>query len=580
MSPTWTRAFPIEMLQIVAAWLALGPCFAGLGALCERLWGSAPETADDWLRAFFTGWVATIVVLQAWHLALPVGPGALATVAGLGALGLVVNARSVARAIVRTVRRAPLPLAGALLATLALAKICLGGPRNGDSGFYHVPTVHWFLSYPIVPGLANLFAALAYNQSYFLYMALLEVGPIAHKGSHVANGLLVLPLVARVLLAFQHVLVRRARAADVDLFWSLLAPCVVARVVDHNLTSPTPDIAVFALGMVLAGELVRFHAAGSHARRADLVATALLAGTAITVKLSLFGLAVATALLVLVTWVRRTRPSFRAVAGATLAMGLAAGLPLGLWMIRGIVLSGYPLYPSTLGGIAADWSAPRESVVAEANLIRYWNGVADWQSAALRDPVWFARWLVTLGWLEREPLLPLGLALVLGLAALFTRRRRAGAGVTAVVLLPTLFGLVFNFAAAPRARYGFASFWILVAQCGVLAFHGAGRATRALVVAAVLGLAALPLADEWPVLPPLYYFEEAQRPAVEQKRLASGLVVGVPSASTLCCWEAALPCTPYPNEQLRLRDPNDLGKGFRIDPTVVVPPAEPPPPAG
>ena len=45
---------------------------------------------------------------------------------------------------------------------------------------------------------------------------------------------------------------------------------------------------------------------------------------------------------------------------------------------------------------------------------------------------------------------------------------------------------------------------------------------------------------------------------------------------------APLPCTPYPNEQLKLRDPNDLGKGFRIDPTVPVPEPVPesPPSAG
>lgn len=578
MSP-WRTAFPVEMFQLLAAWVVVGACLVGIGALLERLAGKAPATADDWLRAFFVGWAATIVGLQASHLFWPVGPAALGAVATAGVVGMLVNAGPAVRAIARAVRRTPLVAIASIATTLAVAKICLGGPRNGDSGFYHVPTVHWFLSYAIVPGIANLFAALAYNQSYFLYMALLEVGPLAQKGSHVANGILIVPLLARVLLALQRMLSRRARVADIDLFWMLLSPCVVARLVDHNVTSPTPDIAVFALGMVLAAELVRFLAGGAGTRR-DLVVIAFLAGTAITVKLSLLGLAVAVPVIALLVWWRRVRPSFATVVGWKLAMGVAAGLPLALWMIRGVVMSGYPLYPSTIGGVAADWSAPEASVVAESNLIRYWNGVPDWQAAALRDPRWFARWLVTLGWLEREPLLPLGLAVVLGIAALFTRRRRAGSGVGAIVLLPTIFGLLFNFAAAPRARYGFASFWILVAQCGVLVFHGAGRTTRALVTAAALVLGALPLWEEWPVLPPLHYFEEAQRPAVEDKTLASGLVVGVPKDRSLCCWESKLPCTPYPNDQLRMRDPNDLGKGFRIDPSVPVPEPEPPPSAG
>jgi hypothetical protein len=492
-----------------------------------------------------------------------------------GVAGILVNAGPAVRAIARAVRRTPVPFVATIAVTFAVAKICLGGPRNGDSGFYHVPTVHWFLSYPIVPGLANLFAALAYNQSYFLYMALLELGPLAHKGSHVANGILIVPLLARGLLALHRVLVRRVRVADIDLFWLLLSPCVVARLVDHNLTSPTPDIAVFALGMVLAAELVRFLARDA-GRPRDLLAIAFVAGAAITVKLSLLGLAVATSVIALLVWWRRERPALATVVGWKLAMGVAAGLPLALWMIRGVVMSGYPLYPSTIGGVAADWSAPEASVVAESNLIRYWNGVPDWQAAALRDPRWFARWLVTLGWLEREPLLPLGLAVVLGVAVLFTRRRRAGSGVGAVVLVPTIFGLLFNFAAAPRARYAFASFWILVAQCGVLVFT-APAGPCALLRPRRSSSARSPLRRVARAAP-LHYFEEAQRPAVEEKALASGLVVGVPKDRTLCCWESKLPCTPYPNEQLRLRDPNDLGKGFWIDPSVAVP--EPPPSAG
>jgi hypothetical protein len=244
------------------------------------------------------------------------------------------------------------------------------------------------------------------------------------------------------------------------------------------------------------------------------------------------------------------------------------------WMIRGVFLSGYPLYPSTLGGIGAEWSVPRDAVVAEANLIRYWNGVQGWWWAALRDPGWFARWLVTLGWLERDVLLPLGLAAAGGMAALAVRlwnRRAGGPHVSALILLPTVAGLAFCFAAAPRARYGSAGFWILAVQMMVLALPGGplapARWVRLVLAAAALMLALLPLSDGKPVYRGLKDFEPRPRPELSEMRLATGLVVHIPGA-TMCCWDGPLPCTPYPNQALRLRRQGDLAAGFMIDPAV------------
>ena len=102
----------------------------------------------------------------------------------------------------------------------------------------------------------------------------------------------------------------------------------------------------------------------------------------------------------------------------------------------------------------------------------------------------------------------------------------------------------------------------------MLALRDAGRDVRAAAVVAILGLATLPAFDGEPVVRHLVAFEEPQAFRVEPRTLPSGLVVNVPSNETLCCWNAPLPCTPYPNPALRLRDPGNLEAGFRIDPTL------------
>jgi len=45
----------------------------------------------------------------------------------------------------------------------------------------------------------------------------------------------------------------------------------------------------------------------------------------------------------------------------------------------------------------------------------------------------------------------------------------------------------------------------------------------------------------------------------------SGLILQVPVEGDEC-WDAPLPCTPYPNPELQLRQDNDLGSGFMFVP--------------
>jgi hypothetical protein len=86
-------------------------------------------------------------------------------------------------------------------------------------------------------------------------------------------------------------------------------------------------------------------------------------------------------------------------------------------------------------------------------------------------------------------------------------------------------------------------------------------------VAVAVVLAAVPFTEGKPLLRGLTDFELPPGPELHAETLATGLVVQVPNA-TMCCWEGPFPCTPYPNQALRLRREGDLAAGFRIDPSV------------
>jgi hypothetical protein len=82
-------------------------------------------------------------------------------------------------------RRHALAVLTFIATTLWFSLRALGGPRNGDSGLYHVPTIVWHLATRLPPGLGNLAAPFAYNQSFFLWAALLDVGPLPGRSTHV-----------------------------------------------------------------------------------------------------------------------------------------------------------------------------------------------------------------------------------------------------------------------------------------------------------------------------------------------------------------------------------------------------------
>lgn len=534
---------------ILGAWVVLGAAFAGVGALVRRASRAPIAGADGWLASFWVGWAATLYALQLWHVFLPVDGRALALVAAVGLAGIVAAGAGPWRVVVRGVRTRWPAVVALVVVALWLANRALSGAQNGDSGLYHVPTIRWVAEHRLVPGLGNLSVFFADNQSYFLYAALVDVGPFVHGGHHVANALLLLVLAARVLLAVDRVARTRAAAPE-DVFFALLLPAVVALAFDINLTSPSPDLAVFVLGVVLSGALI---ALGRRPAQADVLGLALVASAAVTVKLSLAALAAGTLAVALVPRRLRDVPAAAGIA----ALGLVP------WIGRGVVLSGYPVYPSTLGAVPVAWRVPETVVRAASGAILVSQAVPGWWWQAVRNPAWVVRWLDSLEWLQRAVLVPVAIAIGAGLVAAIRRPRPR---VPLAVLVPPLASFVFCLVTAPRPRFVGAALWVVAAETVLLALGtDAGAASRRLVLAGALGLALLPFFDGRPVLRRLSGFEPQPRPRVEEVRLESGLVVRVPTVAD-SCWDAPPPCAPHPDARLRLRRAGDLESGFVIAP--------------
>ncbi|MFN2378482.1 MAG: hypothetical protein ABR538_18275 [Candidatus Binatia bacterium] len=551
---------------VVSAWAAVAAVSLGLGLLAGRLFGPRLERAEDLWPTFWTGWALLLCLLQVWHLFLAVDDRARIAVATLAVLGWLVAGTAPWRLLAKALPRNIIPLLAIAATVWWLSDRSLAGPRFGDTGMYLIPTVHWYGSHAAVPGLANLFVPLGHNLSYFLYGALLDGGPLTHRIYHVINSVLVMALLARGLVACGRLLRRDSQGVAADLFHALALFPVMDLAVGLFLTSPSPDTGVFLFGLALAAELVVF-LSQCEPSRAAMIRLVFLSAAGMTLKLSIAGLSVATGAMALLWWLWRRRPSVGQAAAATALVSLAAAFPLGTWMIRNVVSSGYPLYPAFVFPMPVDWIARVDAtawIQKPMAMAPLWTVFTQWG--------WWQTRLLSLGWAEMDAVWPLTFVAVgaslFVLGRLLEWRRRPARELTVLVLVAPIAAFWFSFVNTPMPRYQGATLWILGIDFVVLALAaivaGGGRLLRGAVVVATLALAALPLVRTGEYWLGADDFEPTSSPRLHEETLASGLVVQVPENQV--CWYAPLPCTPEPHPGLRLREPGNLAAGFAIDP--------------
>ena len=570
---------------VVGVWLVSAGVFVGIGTLLRRWWSLGARSWRDVSLSFWLGIAGAIAVLQVWHLAAPVGGGAVAMLVALGAFGLWRG-----RNDVRTGFRGfggP-PAIASLLLVLWIANRSLGPTTLFDTGMYHQPVVAWTNAYGIIPGLGNLHGRLAFNSASLLLAAPFDVGPLDGAAPHLLNGLLYAALATEAVASW--VAARgTALPRPHDLFTIALLPNVLHGALRQDVRSLSTDASVFAVLAVSLRLLLDIlaHTPASPAERARRAAAlAMLLAAAVTIKLSAG--VVAAAALGVALWTLRPpgQGAAAAVASGALRRLLPSGVLVAAWLARGVILSGYPLYPTAAFPFPVEWRVPAEQVAAEAAWVtmsaRNLNANVIYPGMAWVQP--WIRGVVLRGDLFVQLTVPVLLSAGVALWA-WARRGRGHAIPLAPswtrVWIPVGVGGAFWLASAPHPRLVQALAWgasavalgwwaiaaspveqgraarrLLTVVLGVTAIlavkQAAGAAGRAgpgaRAGAALDALVTRPLGGRW--IAPLH---EPTRVAVF---VGGGLALTVPVEDN-GCWNAPVStiCTPHPSSTLRLRRP-------------------------
>lgn len=577
-----------SLLPVAGAWIVLTATYLGIGLAVCRCAGLRSPRRRGVLLAPWVGWAASIMFLQCWHCFLPVDwrPALIVLIAG--SVGLAWQAgclipRDMTRGSVLRI------VTIGLVLSLWLANQTTNQPGNGDSSAYHLTSTRWICDYPIVPGLANVYAKLGFNSSYFLYVAMLDTGLFAQKSHQLASGLLIMWLLARPLLALPRLL-RRNDTADwetvSDALW--LAPSLMLVFDGLYVNSPTPDVAVFALGIVIGSEMLRLscrrssppcdaqlQAGGESWRVTDdrhvgfsFFCIALLSAVGVTMKLSFVAFGFLASLAGLIRLWQEHGKSRRAVISLFAAFA-AALFAMGLWAARGVVTSGYPAFPSTFAAFPVDWRVPGHLAHNEALWVRSWARVPGAQPDEVTGVLaWIWPWLNRMcRRYSFEFVLPLALAVLSFLLwRLRIRGRESGHGspvwLMSAVLLPSL---AFWFCQAPEPRFAGNLLWltaIVPLTAFMLTVERRARGHVVLLLCAVLCLGRFNFLESFD------RFNKdpgtVRRVAMSVRTTDSGLRVYTPGEGEHQCWDGPLPCTPHFNPNLRLRVEGDMSKGFAV----------------
>lgn len=361
-----------------------------------------------------------------------------------------------------------------------------GRATNPDTLGYHIQTIRWVESYPVVPGLGNLHGRLAFNSSWLLLNAQFSFVYVFGQSLRVMAGflfvLLGLYFVGGLAAFFE-------RGSLAGLLRAALLP-VVVYTFKSELSSPGTDLPAVLLAWTVLALFVQALELDGARRQVLLGLAFFFALFAVTVKLSVAPLGLVAVLVLALNW-RDGRFVASLLAGA-----LVLFAP---WLARNVILSGYLLFPfPALDLFAFDWKISAEQVRGFQHDVLAFGRIPNLPVPVVME-MGFSEWFPL--WWERVTLVRKGLFLAALVSPLLVIPRwwvGARPAWTVLGLFASFYlGFLYWFFSAPDFRFGFgfifavlllvAWLWLaLIRWSLVMRALGVGLAVFALVYPAAL----------------------------------------------------------------------------------------------
>lgn len=446
---------------------------------------------ESLFRAPWLGCGIVVGVLQILHMFLPITWETsfilLATLLTLAVLRLVLcrhetrlNRGDIGPLIIRA---APL-LMVSLLAFVPVFNCCTKDVFHYDLGLYYLKTIRWIESFPVVPGLVNLQPHLGFNQSAFLLTSVFDSLVPDRRGIFLVGGLLPwlglslssLSIVRMVIGQFS----KESTVQPIEVAYAISLPAWAFLLLSGYTSSASPDSISFCLVLHLFLVFSCFVASHDSAERSLNLGEILFIGaTCLCINPNSLAF-VGGVVMVCGGILYLGQERLRALANRRLVLMTAlSAVILTTWTGRGVVLSGYPFFPSSAVGLSVPWRMPVKRVDAFRGMMVAWARDPD-PNKKIKTTLRTWRWLSS--WRERLHFAidrwvwstQVGIAGSVALAsAAAMGRLRTNLKHLLLLSAPLLLHSTFWFLTVPQPKYFLLAAW-LFALCPALTFINRG----------------------------------------------------------------------------------------------------------
>jgi hypothetical protein len=375
---------------------------------------------------------------------------------------------------------------------------CTKAATHYDVGLYYLQEIRWMETFPIVRGLGNLMLNLGFNQNAFLITSVLDSLLPDRVALWLVGGLLPwLGLTQSVYALARLLLVHQALRSRLEVAYAISLPAWIYTLLWNNIPSGSPDTTASCVMihffLVFAALIMSVDATERARLFGDLL---VVAATCLCLKLNTLGLAAGVCLIAgLFLLLEKNVSCFwhpRALYGAALAACL-----LGCWVHRGILLSGYPLFPSRALAVPVAWQVKASEVDRCREDTVFWARIPWGDREVALHGFWIKPWIQRISAMEIQFTWPIGIGVVaaggLSLLSWLEVRLRRGTYFLMLLCAPLFLDAIFWFLTAPEPRYLGSATW-LFASTPILALLATEESLARPAALTNLYLTAVPLA--------------------------------------------------------------------------------------
>jgi len=393
-----------------------------------------------WLGILSLAWVLFIV-----SFFVPLTPivGLLTTLIGITPALISKQCRDQARLLWKAIaRQSPWLLLTLLGCTLALSWLCSQTVYWSDTGLYHYQAISWFSQYGTVPGLALIHNRFATNSPWFALIAPLNAGIFTTRISSSLGGFAYLLGFGQACLHIKRIIHQRDELTDwfASFAFLLLLPSSIKLTVAMSVS---PDQPILIMSVIIPWLILKAKSKVVHNSSKIALLAVIFSAFIVVLKLTALPFLFVTIFLYLST-VKNKVLSFLRISTLSF-IGL---LPL---FIFNVVVSGCPLYPSSVACFDLPWSVGKQEAAQYLEFIQKWN---QWYfpEAIPENPLW-GEWI--LPWLGIEtPFVFLIICSIAVMVIALVQPQQMNVKGKNYFLFLTVFGIIYIVFSVPTWRFG------------------------------------------------------------------------------------------------------------------------------